>query len=241
MKHTCYVIDDEAPAIEALVDFISKTNDLELIGSSQNPLEALEKFRNGLRPDITFLDIDMPEISGLDVADLLRDQTTVIFTTAHPNYAVAGYDKDITDFLLKPISHPRFLKAVKKVTEKTLSPEEKSDVFYVNPGIKGKLIPIRHSEIIYIEGQKNYVRIHTATVQPQPHLTLQEIQDALPANQFARVHKSYMINISKIKSIDGNRVTLVNDFVITLGPAYREKFLNHLEAKALRTNRKSEG
>lgn len=237
MTYSCYVIDDESPAIEALVDFIKKTPGLELAGNSQNPLLALENFRNGTKADITFLDIDMPELSGLDVADLLKDQTAIIFTTAHSGYAVEGFDKNISDFLLKPISYQRFLKAVNKVTSGKAPDVQASDTFFINPGSKGKMVALKFSEIYYIEGSKNYVHFYTKNDRHTPYLTMREVEQAIPDNLFARVHKSYIVNIDKIKAISGSNVMLNNDVEVPLGVAFKESFLKQLDPKFLRSSR----
>lgn len=240
MIYTCYVIDDESHAIEALVDLINKTPGFELTGSSQNPLEAIEKFRNGMKADITFLDIDMPELSGLDVADLLKDQTAIIFSTAHAGYAVEGFDKNISDFLLKPISYNRFLKAVNKVTAQISNKPQavtvSSDTFFINPGTKGKMVGLKFSEIFYIEGCKNFVNLFTKEERQTPYLTMTEVELVLP-DSFIRVHKSYIVNIEKIRHFDGSKITLNNEVTVPLGLSYKENFLKLIEPKVLRSGR----
>jgi len=241
MIQTCIIIDDEPAAIEALQGFIGKTPDLELLGSFQDPLVALKQIANGLLPDITFLDIDMPHISGLEVADLLAGKTSIIFTTAHSEYAVQGFDKRVTDFLLKPISFPRFMKALAKITEEDVRKQvpvniSNSDTFFINPGSKGKLIGLKYSEIYYIEGSKNFINIFTRDQRYTPYLSMKEIESALPP-QFSRVHKSYIINVDMISSIAESIITLTNDARIHLGASYKDTFLESLEPRILRSSR----
>ncbi|WP_295672412.1 response regulator [uncultured Mucilaginibacter sp.] len=155
--NTCYVIDDEEHAIDTLVNYINKLPALNLVGTSLNPLKAIDEITNSIQVDIVFLDVDMPEISGLDVADIISPHTAVIFTTAYPNYAVQAFEKNGSDFLLKPISFERFTKSVTKVqslirSKKVAETHHEDEQFFINPGIKGRIIQLSYSEIIYIEG-----------------------------------------------------------------------------------------
>ncbi|WP_207427213.1 LytTR family DNA-binding domain-containing protein [Pedobacter sp. SYSU D00535] len=243
MQHNlkCYAIDDERHAIELLVRHIEKCPGLELIGTAENPLEALKEFQNGLKPDITFLDIDMPQLSGLEVADIIKDKTEIIFTTAFADYAVEGFDKNITDFLLKPISFERFVKCVNKVTNalKLRAHQEnlnEQDEFFINPGVKGKMVRLQFSKIFYIEGLKNHIVLHTEDSKHITYLRMKDIEDFVPST-FVRIHKTYIVNTSKISMIDGSKIVLLNNIVLPLGGVYKETFLQEATSRLIRSNR----
>ncbi len=238
----CFVIDDEHHAIELLTRYIERCPDLELLGTSNNPLEALNQFRNGMRPDITFLDVDMPELSGLEVADIVKDQTSIIFTTGFADYAVDGFNKDISDFLLKPISFERFLKSVSKVTaalkpvQQAPASRTENDEFFINPGVKGKLLRLKFSSIYYIEGLKNHIVLHTDQGKHITYLRMKDLEDAVP-DSFKRIHKTYIVNTEKIAMVEGNKITLINEAVLPLGGVYKDTFLQDVSSKLIRSGR----
>ena len=237
----CYVVDDEAHAIETLVDYIEKSPDMQLVGTSQNPLQALGDI-SLLQPDLTFLDVDMPELSGLQLADMISSDTAIIFTTAFKNYALEAFEKNASDFLLKPISFDRFLKAVKKVSDllnKLKDAQRTSrDYFFINPGVKGKMIKLYFSEIIYIEGLQNYIQIFTGETKYITYLNMREIEAGLPASMFSRIHKSYIINNEKIKSVEGNKVTLTTTVQLPIGANFKSTFMKRIAEDLIRTSRK---
>lgn len=237
--YKCYIIDDESHAIETLKKYAEESGQLEVIGTSQNPLEAVKYINQYKNIDITFLDIDMPEISGLDVADLIYDYTAIIFTTGHAGYAVEGFEKSISDFMLKPISFPRFMKSLNKVIailEKNEQEDIKNDnYFFVNPGIKGKMLKINYNDVDYIEALNNYIVIHTPLANHIIYLTMKEIEAGLPP-QFIRVHKSYILNIDKVTLMEGNKI-MVNKLVFPLGSSYKEKLLNKINNNIIKSHR----
>jgi DNA-binding LytR/AlgR family response regulator len=238
--YKCFIIDDESHAIETLKKYAKDSGQLEIVGSSQNPLEAVKYINERKDIDITFLDIDMPEISGLDVADLIYDNTSIIFTTGHAGYAVQGFDKNISDFLLKPISFARFLKSLNKVIielEKKAREEAKNDTyFFVNPGIKGKMLKINFNDVDYIEGLNNYIVIHTPPNNHIIYLTMKEIEAGLPPETFIRIHKSYIVNINKVTLMEGNKI-MINKLIFPIGSSYKEKLLKKINNNIIRTHR----
>ena len=240
--YTCFIVDDEYHAVDTLIAYIEKYSQFSLLGSSTNPIEALEAIKS-LKPDITFMDVHMPALSGLDLADLVSDYTKVIYTTAYMNYAVDAFDKNLTDFLLKPISLQRFLKSVKKVEEqlkalKEISPVDAQDeLFYINPGVRGKLLKFKFSDILYIEGLKNYIILYTSASKHITYLTMSEVEHALPASMFFRIHKSFIVNLQYLKSVEGPHVTLNNGSVLALGGMYKEALNKHISSKILRSAR----
>lgn len=243
---TCYVIDDESHAISNLQDYIEKTPGLELMGASQNPLEALALFQEGNQyPDITFLDVDMPQISGIELSPMLRGKTLVVFTTAFPNFAIDAFDVEASDFLLKPFSYERFLKCIHKLTpvlqrKTTSSPEAAvaEDHFYIQTEGKGKVSKLFFRDLVYIESQKNYLSIITSQKKLLTYLTLSEIEEKLPSQTFLRIHKSYIINVEKISHVEGNEIFL-NDIreSFPIGASYRDTFFNYMKEKLIKTKR----
>ena len=241
--NTCYVIDDEEHAIDTLVNYINKFPGLNLVGTCINPLKAIDDITSTNQVDIVFLDVDMPEISGLDVADIISPHTAVIFTTAYPNYAVQAFEKNGSDFLLKPISFERFTKSVTKVqnlirSKKIAEYHPEDEHFFINPGIKGRIIQLSYSEIIYIEGLKNYVVLYTIDSKHITYLSMREIEKLLPVSRFTRIHKSYIVNIEKIKSIDGNNVILSPSIELPIGISFKDDFIHLINSRTLRSGRK---
>lgn len=240
--NTCYVIDDENHAIDTLVGYITKTPSLKLVGFNTNPLVAMEEISNTENVDIVFLDVDMPELSGLEVADILSSRSAVIFTTAFPNYALQAFEKNGSDFILKPVSFERFTKSVHKVQnliklKKAASTPAENENFFINPGVKGRMIQLNYADILYIEGLKNYVVIYTNDNKYITYLSLREVENAIPASKFSRIHRSYIVNVNKIKSIDGNNIILSHSVELPIGSSFKDSFLNVINAKTLRTNR----
>ncbi|WP_276360177.1 LytTR family DNA-binding domain-containing protein [Daejeonella sp. H1SJ63] len=239
MMFTCYIVDDEPHAIETLASYIKKAPGLELLGSSTNPLEALELINTSVHPDITFLDIDMPQLSGLDLAGLISDRTAVIFTTAFPDYALGAFEKNAADYLLKPISFERFLNSVKKVSGhiKTQIPTPENDHIFIKTNIKGKVTRLNLTDLIYVESIKNYVIIYTADEKLITYLTMKELEAALPSERFFRVHKSYIVNADRIKTVNGVNILLQNNIPIPLGQIYKIALQDYINAKLVSSSR----
>lgn len=240
----CFAVDDEAHALEVLSRYIQKTPGLNLIGSEVNPLVALDAITEGrVRPDITFVDVDMPQLSGVELAELINTYTTVVFTTAYPDYAFQAFEKNAVDFLLKPISYERFLKTISKVKEKLVRSstakgnQEEKDYFFVKSEVKGKMVRVDTDEIDYIEALQNYVKIHTSEGILTTYLTMKEVEEHLPESKFSRVHKSFIVNNAKVKALEGNQILLDNKSVIALGANYRFAFLETINAKLVKSKR----
>lgn len=230
---TCYIVDDEAYAIEILEKYIAKTPWVRLIGTSQSPLSALEII-NREKPTITFLDVNMPQISGIDFADLIHSVTTIVFTTAFAGYAINAFDKNARDFLLKPFTFSRFLIAVEKFnkTESFTGPGQhqnpKSDYFFVKSGIKGKLVRINFNEITYVAGASNYVTIYLKGEEHLTYMLMKEVEKLLHFHSFFRIHKSYIVNIDKIKIIENGSVILIDKTILPIGNTYKESLFEKL-------------
>lgn len=237
---TCFILDDEPAAIEILRTFVAMVPALTLVGSTTNPVEALGLIER--EPvDLIFLDIHMPQLSGLAFMRLLPASTRVILTTAYAEFAVEGFELEALDYLLKPIAFERFLKAVQKVPRagglpgrEAAASEEADDYIFVKAEGKGRLIRIAFNEIVYVEGLKNYVTITTTSEQIVTLLNLKDLLERLPPRRFVRVHKSYLVALDKIRAVDNNQILFQQSKgYVQLGDAYRTAFYQALQGKVL--------
>lgn len=220
----CIIVDDEPLAQEVLENYVSRVGEMQLIKSCSNALEAFQALHNE-RVDLLFLDIQMPVIDGLSFLKSLKNPPAVILTTAYPNHAIEGFELDVVDYLLKPISFERFLKAVNKVIEmrKAISNgEAMADYMFVK--VDSKLVKVNFNEIVYIEGMKDYLKIFVKERPLVVHQTMKKIEDLLPRNKFIRVHKSYIVSIGAVNSIVGNFVE-INGKEIPIGANYKDQLI----------------
>jgi len=240
----CIIVDDEAYANNILRDYIGKAAYLNLIGVFTNPIEALAEIKQR-EVDLVFLDIQMPELSGMDLIKMLPPSTQAIITTAFSTYAMDSFDNDARDYLLKPYSFGRFLKATQKAldhsimvqalksdTEKKLNAEkteeQKPDSFYLKTD-RGKFVRVNHRDIFYIEGLKNYCSVYTDGQRHVSLVSMKSLSDGLPDEEFVRVHKSYIISIKKVASIEGNMIVFTDKKEkIPIGSTYRNDFFDRL-------------
>jgi two-component system LytT family response regulator len=230
---SCYIIDDESHAVELLTDYIGKTPTLKLAGSSLDPIAGLHHILAN-PPDVLFLDVDMPGLSGLDVFGLAGDQVHIVFTTGFANYAVDAYTVNAADFLLKPVRYERFLQSVKKLETLTVkskgTPISENNFMFIQVGVKGKLQKIDFDHVTFIESMNNYLDIHTINDHHLVYISLREIMEKLPEDIFFRIHRSFIINYKKVTSIEGNRVFFEKAPAITIGPQYRDAFFKRVQA-----------
>lgn len=240
----CYVIDDEQHAIEVISRHIRNTPGLDLVGAELNPLNAIRTIGDGeLSPDITFVDIDMPQMTGIDFAELVGNRTLVIFTTAFPNYAVSAFDKNALDYMLKPITYERFLKAVDKARQKISEKkarsvsDEKSNYFFIKIDVKGKLVKISEDDIVYIEAKQNYIQINLENNHYLTYLSLAEIEEKLPQDKFVRCHKSFIASLQKVKVVEGGVITFIDGRQILLGSTYKVKLMESIAQKLFKSKR----
>ncbi len=226
----CLVVDDELPALRLLSDYVQKIPELELTGTAEDAFSALE-ILHSQKVDLLFLDIQMPGLTGINMLKSLKNKPYVIFTTAYAKYALDGYDLDVVDYLLKPITFDRFLKAVNKVMElykMKNRPEEgeqistKKDHIFVKADYK--LIKVFFNDILYIEGLSEYVIIHVPNKNIITLQSLKNLEEILPSDRFLRIHKSYIVSLPKISAIVGNSVEIAGK-KITIGKSYREKVI----------------
>ncbi|MDE6327769.1 MAG: LytTR family DNA-binding domain-containing protein [Duncaniella sp.] len=196
MKIECIVTDDEPLARRELIGYIGRTDSLSLIGECEDAI-ALGEMLKSTTPQILFLDIEMPYLNGLDFLSSLQSSPKVIITSAYDQYAFRGYELDVVDYLLKPISYDRFSRAIEKVLPLIHTPE------YIFIKADRKLIKVECDDILFIEGLGNYVIVYTDNGKITTLATLRSIIELLPDRSFMQVHRSYIVNISKIDSIDG--------------------------------------
>lgn len=211
MSINCIVIDDEPLARKGLKEYIADIDFLNLAGEFDNPLKAAEIISNG-GVQLLFLDIQMPKITGLDFFKTLQHAPPVIFTTAYPQYALEGFEVNALDYLVKPISFERFLKAALKAKEyyevRDTNTTEASPAEYFFIKADNKLVKIIYEEILYVEAVQNYVTIYTVDKKYMTYLTFKSVQEYMPADKFLKVHKSYIVAASKIDSIEGNDIRI---------------------------------
>jgi len=231
MTLNCLIIDDEPIARKLLQEYIEETDFLGLVGMAENPVKAIGII-NSLSVDLVFLDINMPKMNGLDFLRSANNLPMVIMTTAYGQYALDGFEMAVVDYLVKPFSLERFLKASQKALElKTLrhkkSTPEKAEPGYFYVKCDGKIEKVFDDELIYIEAMANYVTLYTLSGKLVVYLTIKGILEKLPADKFLQVHKSYIVNVSKIKTIEGNTLH-IGAARITIGPGFTDEVLNKL-------------
>lgn len=234
----CIIVDDEQHAIDILVHYAEQTPFINLVGTATNPLEALQMV-NQQKVDLVFLDVQMPELTGIDFIKAINGKCKVILTTAYSEFALEGYDLDVVDYLLKPVRLPRFLQAVQKafnLLDSTHASHESAedDYIFVKTESKGKLLKINLADIDYIEGMKNYVAIYRAGQKTMVYTSLKDLEERLPSKQFMRVHKSFIIPINKITGIEGNLVRLKNvTSEILIGENYKPELMEMVKHKMI--------
>lgn len=239
---SCYVVDDEAGAIALLTEYIDRTPGLELIGSSLDPIVALDELTGANAPDITFVDVDMRLLSGMDLAGMVNLYTTVVFTTAFPQYALEAFEKEAFDYLLKPITFERFTKCIQHAKRKKKITAQhdyaiREDFFNIKSEVKGRMVKIKFDEVIYIEGAVNYIQIHTTDGKHMTYLTMKDIEGYLPKPLFVRIHRSFLINVNYVKVIERAQVRMENGDTLIMGDYYKQRFLDLMDEHLVRTDR----
>lgn len=237
----CIIVDDEQHAIDILVHYVKQTPHLNLVATTTNPIEALQIIATQ-NVDLIFLDIQMPELSGMDLIKAISGKAKVILTTAYSEFALESYELDVVDYLLKPIRLPRFLQAVQKAIkeaeehndEKQTLINAEDDYIFVKTESKGKLLKINLNEIDYIEGMKNYVAIFCGGKKTLVYTSMKDLEERLSKKQFIRVHKSFIIPIVKITGIEGNLLRLKNvSAEILIGDNYKADLMEIIRNKMI--------
>ena len=257
MPLSCIIVDDEPLAVKLLESFVTKTPDLTLLSSFTDSVEAINAVKEQ-KPNLLFLDIQMPDLNGMELAHMIPSETRVIFTTAFKEYAFESYEVKALDFLLKPIRYNKFLAAIEKAKEwygrKEESGKRKEDTPVAESEDKGNLIPpstfhlpqktlflkvdgeyrqIAISDIIYVSGMKDYVMFYLDS-ERRPlvtHLTMKSVEDMLPTQQFMRVHRSFIVCLDKIRKVDRNDCIYIGEEIIHVTEAYLPAFQQYLNSK----------
>lgn len=237
----CYIIDDESYSIERLTENIRKMPELELIGSNTKPKLAIKEITSSKKTDIVFLDIDMPELNGMEVASLLPKGIAIIFVTGHVNQAYNAFENDAVDFILKPYSFERFVRAVRKV-EVLLSntvpfaSSSKNDKLFIKSGFKNTFKQISLEEIVNVEAFDHHVFLHTLKEKSIVNASMKGLEDTLPAWLFVRTHRTHIINIDLIKEINGTQILMENNLIIPLSKSYKDVFLKKIQDRMIKTS-----
>lgn len=238
MKLTCYIIDDEPLAIEVLESHLEKIDRIEVAGIFENAVKAFEALQD--QPvDLLFLDIQMPRLTGIKFLKTLKDPPKVIFTTAYREYALEGFELDVTDYLLKPISFERFLKAINKVFAQQRStirppagtntpPKEESGLFIQ---VNKKMVKIQPDNILFIESKRDYVKIKTTQKEIMAHQTISYLEEQLPPGHFLRIHRSFIVRLDKIESWSSSEIELPG-IQLPIGRTYKSQVIKSLEERS---------
>ncbi|MBP5409385.1 MAG: response regulator transcription factor [Prevotella sp.] len=230
---TCIIVDDEPLAVKLMESFVQKTPQLQLEHSFTDSVEALAWLKE--HPvNLAFMDIQMPDLNGMELSHMLPEGTKVIFTTAFKEYAFDSYEVSAIDFLLKPIRYNKFIAAVEKAQqwfkrtemreERVEQRNERRETMFIR--VDGELRQISFDSIIYVEGMKDYVRFHIEgeRLPLTTHMTMKAVEDALPQDTFMRINRSYIVRLDKIRTVDRNLCVYIGDEIIRVTDAYREAF-----------------
>jgi DNA-binding LytR/AlgR family response regulator len=232
------IVEDEPLARNLITEYVSKVPYLNLVKACSGALEAMEVLRTN-SVDLLFLDVQMPELTGISFLRSLQKKPLVILTTAYSEYAIEGYELDITDYLLKPITFERFLKAVDKVSQRMTAGPTASDkpaetappnFIFVKDGTK--LVKIRWDDILYVEGLKDYVTIHTRTQKVISLQRLKVLEEQLPADKFIRVHNSFIVALDAIDSVHKDKIQ-IGQASIPIGDTYKKEFRDFIEGRQI--------
>lgn len=248
MTLKCIAVDDEPLALDIIEDYVSKVPFLELVKRTENAIEALQLVQAG-GIDLVFLDIQMPDLTGIQFLKIANNKASYILTTAYSQYALESYDLNVSDYLLKPIAFDRFYKAVEKVHNRHKNdaepvviaapviplvapavPESQTVQDFIFVKTEHKIQKIELDNILYIEGLKDYISIFTKAERVITLQNMKRMEETLPKSQFIRVHKSYIIALDKIESIERSRITICGK-IIPIGDTYRDEFFKKIENK----------
>lgn len=232
---TCIIVDDEPLAVRLLESYVEKTPDLELMASFTDSINAINAIK-AQKPDLIFLDIQMPNIDGMELAHSLPEETRVIFTTAFKEYAFESYEVNALDFLLKPIRYNKFLAAVEKARKlhqqpSALQPQQPNTIFI---RVDNEWRNVTIDQITYVNGMKDYVMFYLDN-EPKPlvtHLTMKAVEEMLPKEKFLRVHRSYIVAVDKIQKVDRNDCIYIGKEIIHIPDGYLQTFRQFLQSRS---------
>ncbi|KXX68457.1 LytTR family DNA-binding domain-containing protein [Flammeovirga sp. SJP92] len=251
-KIKCLIIDDEPLAIKVIENYLLRLNEFEIVAKCESAIEAFNILQNN-KIDLLFLDINMPMLTGIDFVKSLEQKPEVILTTAHREYALEGFEISALDYLLKPISFQRFLKAANKASQfihtkeaaktpakamtapvSTSSNNDEERFIFLK--VEKKMLKVFLDDIIYMESLKDYLRIYTKEKEMVVHYTLTKILENLPEDEFIRIHRSYAISLKKVNAIEGNQVELKNGKMLPIGRLYQQTVKDTIYSKGIMPN-----
>ncbi|MDI9538942.1 MAG: LytTR family DNA-binding domain-containing protein [Bacteroidota bacterium] len=230
----CIIVDDDDFSVRIIEEFVNQTEGLELLGTFTNAIEAVNWLNNSEKEPVhlIFLDIEMPEMSGIEFLRALNVIPQVIIYSSQEKYALESYEYDVTDYLLKPVTYARFIKAVNRARERFERKENpvklSTEIFIKN---NSSLVRVKYDDILWIEALENYVVVNTFKEKYTIHFTMKSISDKMPSERFMRIHRSYIVNFSKISAIEDNSVIIRTESgnrVIPIGKSYKDKLLNDI-------------
>ena len=229
----CIIIDDDKLSRRVIEEFVNKTESLNLCGSFSTALEAINFLRQQENMELIFLDIEMPEMSGIDFMDALKNLPQIIIISSKGKYAIDAFEYDVTDYLLKPVAYARFYKAVDKAMSRTqrnnFSTSPDKDEIFIKKN--SSLVRLKYEDILWVEALENYVIFNTFNDKFTIHFTMKAVELKLPVSKFIRVHRSFIVNTSSISEIDDNTIivkTVDGNKSIPIGKSYRDKLMNDL-------------
>jgi two-component system, LytTR family, response regulator len=228
MQLKCVAIDDEPLALDLIQEFVSRFPQLKMMHTFDDAISAVELLRN-TKVDLLFIDINMPDITGIDLVRSLQERPLIIFTTAHKQFAIEGFELDAVDYLLKPINFERFSRAVNKAVDyykyRNTVAQEDNDCLFVHA--EYRLVKIPLNDIEYIESLEDYIKIHLANAKPVLTLmSMKKVLEKLPAEKFQRIHRSYIVSVAKVKSIQNRKVQLTSATELPISDSY-VNFINN--------------
>lgn len=234
----CIAIDDEPLALRQLAAYIEKTPFLELAGLCESAMKAMEVL-SSTKVDLMYVDINMPDLSGMDLVKTLENPPMVVFITAYSEYALEGFNVNAIDYLLKPIGYSDFLKSANKarksfktVIQETKTEDSDKEYLFVKSGYK--IVRININDIVFIEGKREYVSIHLSNGKSlMPLISLRGLEEQLPSDKFMRVHRSYIVNLTKIVTIDHSRIIFEGKADIPVSEQYKDLFLKYINSHSL--------
>lgn len=226
----CIIIDDDLMSRRVIEEFIERTDQLILLNSYENAVDAINAFNTGEDVDLIFLDIEMPEMSGIDFLETLQNPPQIIIVSSKEKYALDAFNYDVTDYLLKPVNYSRFFKAINKANVRFKNKvDTKEDEIFIKKN--SALVRLKYQEILWVEALENYVIFNTFSDKYTIHFTMKAIETKLPANIFSRVHRSYIVNTSSINVIEDNAIVIKTkdgSKTIPIGKSYKDKLMGDI-------------
>jgi DNA-binding LytR/AlgR family response regulator len=227
----CIIIDDDKLSRRIIEEYVSKTDNLVLLNSFETAIEAINLFKGEEEVDLIFLDIEMPEMSGIDFLDSLTNPPQIIIISSKEKYALSAFEYDVTDYLLKPITYGRFFKAVDKAQKRYNKNKIDAKVDEIFIKRNSSLVRLKYDDILWVEALENYVIFNTFNEKFTIHFTMKAIEQKLPANKFTRVHRSFIVNTSSINVIEDNAIVVKThdgNKTIPIGKSYKDNLMNDI-------------